>query len=192
MHRRILVLAVLACVTTAAQAHPGHGGTGFLSGLLHPMQGLDHLLAMLAVGLWAALRDPDAGPQRVWLLPALFVSGAALGTALGLAGVFNGTVEIAVAASLLPLGLALLFGTSARHQIALCLVPICGVLHGGAHGTELAGLAGAGTIAGFLLGTALLHLAGVGIALALPASRRRMLVAGCGGGLAAASVWLLA
>lgn len=185
-----LLLAVL--FAGAAQAHPGHGDTSFFTGLLHPLTGLDHLLAMIAVGLWAGLRDPQASHASTVLLPSLFVAGAALGTALGLCGLFNAAIETAVAASLLPLGVALLLGLRSRHLVALIGVPLCGIFHGGAHGAELSGLAGASAITGFLCGTALLHAAGAAVSLALPLSRRRLAVAGYGGGLAAASVWLLA
>lgn len=187
------IAMLLACLFAgAAQAHPGHGDASFLTGLLHPVTGLDHVLAMLAVGLWAGLRDRVAGPASVLLLPGLFVASAAVGTALGLAGLFNASIETAVAASLLPMGMALICGVRSRHLIALTLVPLCGVFHGGAHGAELAGLASTGAVAGFLLGTALLHAAGVAVCLALPSTRRRLAVAGYGGGLAAASLWLLA
>lgn len=189
---RLPALLVLSMLASAAQAHPGHGAPGFVSGLLHPLLGVDHLLAMLGIGLWTALRAQPITPGRALSLPALFVCGAALGTALGMAGFFNAGIEIAVAASLFLLGLALLFGMRSAHQLALCLVPICGVLHGGAHGTELAGIAGSAEVSGFLIGTALLHMLGLVIGLALPASRRRPLIAASGGGMAVAGIWLLA
>lgn len=189
---RLPVLLLAALFAGAVQAHPGHGDTSFFTGLLHPLMGLDHLLAMLAIGLWAGLRDPQATRGSAALLPVLFVTGAALGTGLGLAGVFDAGIETAVALSLLPLGFALLLGLRSKHLLALIGVPLCGIFHGGAHGAELSGIAGAGAISGFLLGTALLHAAGVAVSLAVPASRRRLALAGYGGGLAAASVWLLA
>jgi len=189
---RLPVLFLALAFAGVAQAHPGHGDADFLRGLLHPVTGLDHVLAMLAVGLWAGLRDRSAAPASVLLLPGLFVASAALGTALGLAGLFNAGIETAVAASLLPMGIALLCGVRSHHLIALTLAPLCGVFHGGAHGAELAGLANAGAVAGFLLGTALLHVAGVAVSLALPSTRRRLAIAGYGGGLAVASIWLLA
>ena len=193
MNRSRLPALVLACLFAGVvQAHPGHGDASFFTGLLHPVTGLDHVLAMLAVGLWAGLRDRASAPASALSLPGLFVASAALGTALGLAGLFNPSIETAVAASLLPMGLALMCGVRSHHLVALTLVPLCGIFHGGAHGAELAGLANAGAVIGFLLGTALLHAAGVVVALALPSTRRRLAIAGYGGGLAAASVWLLA
>ncbi|TDU32211.1 urease accessory protein [Panacagrimonas perspica] len=189
---RLPALILALAFAGMAQAHPGHGDTRFFTGLLHPVTGLDHVLAMLAVGLWAGLRDRAATAASALVLPGLFVASAALGTALGLAGLFNASIETAVAASLLPMGIALLCGVRSHHLVTLTLVPLCGVFHGGAHGAELAGLAGAGAITGFLLGTALLHAAGVAVALALPSTRRRLAIAGYGGGLAAASLWLLA
>ena len=195
MTRRLRLPATLLAVLYAgiAAAHPGHGDLAFFTGLLHPLTGLDHLLAMLAVGLWAGLRDPQAGSSpSALLLPGLFVTGAALGTALGLAGVLHASIETAVAASLLPLGMALLLGADRRHPLALLGIALCGLFHGGAHGNELAGVGGTGAIAGFLGGTALMHAAGVVVSRVLPSSCRRPALAGYGAGLAAAGAWLLA
>ena len=189
---RLPALILALAFAGVAHAHPGHGDPTFLTGLLHPMTGLDHVLAMLAVGLWAGLRDARATNAATVLLPTLFVASAALGTMLGLAGLFDARIETAVAASLLPMGIALLCGVRSRHWLALTLVPVCGVFHGGAHGTELAGLANAGAVSGFVLGTVLLHAAGVALSRSLPSTRRRLAVGGYGTGLAAASVWLLA
>lgn len=189
-HRPLTLLFTLL-MAGASQAHPGHGELDFWTGLLHPLTGIDHVLAMFAVGLWAAFRELRS-PRHVAALPLLFVAGAALGTGLGLAGALNAGIEIAVAVSLLPLGLALMLGVRGSHLVALCLVPVCGLLHGGAHGHELSGPANGGAIVGFLLGTTLLHAAGAAAVLALPSARRRGAMAGAGGALAAATVWLLA
>ena len=174
----------------AAQAHPGHDVVAtFWSGLLHPLTGLDHLLAMLAIGLWSAFR----APRPVLQLPLLFVAGAALGTCLGLAGVVDGRVEIAVAASLIPLGAALLMKMRAGRIAALIAVALCGLLHGGANGRELAqGLSTSDAFAGFLFGTALLHGLGAALMLRLPAARRSLVLGAAGGGLGVAGVWMLA
>ena len=197
MRHRLHVIApatllLLGLFAGAAQAHPGHGTSAdFWSGLLHPMTGIDHLLAMFAVGFWSAFRGP--GPARSALtLPLLFVCGAVLGTGLGLAGWFDGRIEIAVAASLLPLGAALLTGVRGSQGVALVVVALCGVLHGAAHGRELAQSASIAALAGFLLGTALLQGIGAGLSRVVPGARRRYAVGGVGGGLAAAGVWLLA
>lgn len=181
-----MLLLVLVVFSEAAQAHPGHDLVGsFRSGLLHPLTGLDHLLSMLAIGLWSAFR----APRPTLELPLVFITGAALGTGLGLAGVVDGRIDIAVAASLIPLGAALLMKARAGRIAALSAVALCGLLHGGAHGRELAQ---GGAFAGFLVGTALLHGLGAALMLRLPAARRGLALAGAGGGLAVAGAWMLA
>jgi urease accessory protein len=189
-----LLLCSLLLFTGAAQAHPGHGETLFWSGLLHPLGGVDHALAMLAVGLWSARREPT-GTRALLTLPILFIGGACLGIVWGmvwdLAGGMDGRVETALAVSLLPLGLALMAGLRGNHRIALFLVPVCGLLHGAAHGNEWLGQPLAG-VAGFLLGTALLHAAGAASMRALSPARRHLGAAGMGAGLTASALWLLA
>lgn len=191
MTLRPIAPLLLALFAGAAQAHPGHGDTNFWTGLLHLLTGPDHLLATIAVGCWAVLRE-EGGGRALLMLPGLFVVAAGLGMGAGLAGAFDDRIETAVAASLLPLGLALLCGPRGSRLLAWCLVPICGVLHGGAHARELAGFVSSATIAGFMFGTAMLHMAGTAFALSLPATRRRMALAGAGTGIAAAGAWLLA
>lgn len=190
------LVAGLVCMLSAgsAWAHPGHGEPDFVSGLLHPLTGLDHLLAMLAIGLWAGWRRsaPHLSARASLALPGLFVMGAALGTGLGLAGLFGPSIEIAVAASLLPLGAVLLLRWVGPDIAALPLALVCGTLHGAAHGAELAGLGTATAITGFLLGTTLLHAAGLGAALTVPQRFRGPAMASAGSGIAAAGLWLLA
>lgn len=188
---RSFALLVPLLFAGAVQAHPGHADAGFASGLLHPLTGLDHLLAMSAVGLWSALRA-DRMLSSPLLLPLLFVISAAMGTGLGLTGIVDDGVEIALAVSLLSLGLVLVFGLCREQVAAAGLVALCGALHGAAHGHEMAQTLGFGAFGGFLLGTALLHALGAGIAFALPAARRPMARIGAGGSLAAAGLWLLA
>lgn len=183
------LLILLVLFGGSVQAHPGHGGlAGFGSGALHPFTGVDHLLAMLGIGLWSALRGNGVSLR----LPLWFVAGAALGTALGFAGLFDERIEIVLAASLIPLGVALLANLRGEHVLALCLVAVCGLLHGAAHGREFAGAHRSMAFAGFLTGTVVLHVAGAALALALPRSRRPIAIASSGAGLAAAGLWLLA
>ena len=192
----LLLLLPLVLFSEVAQAHPGHDGlASFFSGLLHPLTGLDHLLAMFCVGLWAAPRRSLLEFRTALTLPLVFVACASLGTGLGLAGLLDARIEMVVAGSLLPLGLALLCGLRVEQGLALCLIAVCGVVHGGAHGRELASAASAASgevVAGFLIGTALLHAAGAGLALAVPRARQRLVLASAGGGLSAAGLWLLA
>lgn len=188
----------LFMLSNAAVAHPGHEPAGFLSALVHPLTGLDHVLAMLAVGLWAgsgqaAQSGEISSTIRLpLLLPASFVSACGLGTWLGFCGLFGPSVEVAVAASLLPLGLALLFRLADSSLVAVALALACGSLHGAAHGTELAGQGSASVLEGFLLGTAMLHVAGLVLALRLPRALRTATQRVFGLGMTAAGVFLLA
>jgi len=143
-------LAGLALSLPAA-AHPGHGETGFAAGLLHPLTGLDHLLALLAVGLWS--RQQGARGHGGVLAPAFLVA-MALGASTGLA---PPALETSVAATVLLLGGLAASGLRLAPQLAVLLVGGCGFLHGLAHGSELSGTASG---AGFLLASALVIGAG--------------------------------
>lgn len=191
---RPLVLGLLLTLSTGAAAHPGHDTASFLSSLAHPLTGLDHLLAMIAVGLLAGLRaiTGGVGLKSLLVLPGGFVAGSALGSLLGFAGLFGPSVEIALAASLLPLGLLLARRQANAGFAAVGLVLGCGALHGAAHGTELAGQGSAAIFCGFLIGTALLHGAGLVLARSLPESLRRGTSVAVGVGLAGTGLFLLA
>jgi urease accessory protein len=157
---RLLLLATLALLAaTAAQAHTGEGiGGGFLSGFTHPLFGWDHVIAMVAVGLWGAF----LGAPAIWLLPIVFPLVMAFGGALGVAGVSVPMVETGIAASGLVLGLMVAFGVRAPLWIAAVLVGVFAVFHGHAHGTELPTAANPyAYAAGFVVATGLLHLAGI-------------------------------
>jgi len=150
----------------AAFAHPGHEGHDvtwdFSSGFSHPLFGADHLLAMLAVGLWAA----QLGGRARWLVPAAFVTVMALGAALARSGILIPGLEQTVAASVL--GFGLLIASAARFPVAgsMALVGLFAAFHGFAHGVEMPATAGALTYgAGFVFATALIHAAGVGLGL---------------------------
>jgi urease accessory protein len=187
---RPLALFALLLAASAVQAHPGHASPGFVDGLLHPLLGPDHLLGMLAIGLWSAWRG-DAGGAS-WRLPAAFVMAAATGTLLGAAGLVGTGIETLLALSLLPLGLAVLRPGTLRTPLATALALGFGLLHGGAHGTEMGALADRSAAAGFLMGTVLLHAAGLGLARALSAHRRHAAQQVGAFSLAATSLWLLA
>lgn len=157
--------------TGAALAHPGHGTAFSLGeGLAHPF-GADHLLAMLAVGVWSAVALPSG---RRWAGPAAFLAAMALGAGLAMAGLalpLSNHVEAGVAASLLVFGALLAFAAHVPAGTGLALVAAAASLHGVAHGLELpAGAGAAGYALGFLAATALLHGGGVGLGLVL---RRR-------------------
>jgi urease accessory protein len=178
-----LALATLA-VPTVASAHPGHEGAGFVHGLLHPLGGLDHILAMVAVGLFAA----RLGGRALWLVPASFVTAMALAGAVGMTGLALPHVEAGIALSILVLGAAIAFETTMPVAAAMALVAFFAVFHGYAHGAEMpetaSGLAYGG---GFLAATAALHAAGIGLGLLIGrgsalVSRRILQI---GGGVAA-------
>jgi len=155
--------AVLIAMTGAAAAHPGHADAGgFTHGFLHPLGGFDHVLAMVAVGLYAAL----LGGRALWLVPATFVAVMALGGALGAAGYALPSVEIGIALSVVVLGAVVALRVSLPTLAAMVLVGAFAVFHGHAHGAEMPqDLSGYEYAAGFLAATALLH--GAGIALGL-------------------------
>jgi len=152
---------VLALVALPALAHVQEGqAAGFLTGLAHPVSGLDHVLAMIAVGLWGA----QLGAPALWLLPVTFPLVMAFGGFLGLLGLPLPGVEVGIALSALALGLAVATGWRPPLAVAALLVAAFAVFHGHAHGTELPqGQSGLAYSIGFVVATGLLHLAGIGI-----------------------------
>lgn len=176
-----LALAVLAG-PAAAHVEAGHA-QGLLSGLAHPISGLDHVLAMVAVGIWGA----QLGMPALWLLPLTFPVVMALGGLLGLLGIPLPGVEIGIAASALLLGGAVLSGRRVPLAAAMLLVGVFAIFHGHAHGTELPpGQSGLLYSLGFVIATGLLHALGIGIGTiqCWPAGRAALRVAGGGIGLA--------
>ena len=154
-------------------------GSGFVAGFLHPISGLDHVVAMVAVGLWGAV----LGPPALWLLPVAFPIVMALGGCLGLLGVVMPGVEIGVAVSGLVLGLMVLFEIKAPLGVAAALVSAFAVFHGLAHGAER--LAGDNAVLyslAFVMSTGLLHLLGIllGETRRWPGGRRFVQAAGAG------------
>lgn len=150
----------LALVPTLAHAHPGHGaGTGGIGwGLAHPFTGLDHILAMVAVGLWAV----QLGKRALWLLPVSFVSAMTAGAALGMSGVRLPFVEPAILASVIGLGAVIAFAARLPLGASAAAVALAALFHGQAHGSEIpAGTAGFQTMLGVIIATALLHALGV-------------------------------
>ena len=133
---------------------------GFVTGLEHPWSGLDHIVAMLAVGLWGA----QLGPPAIWLLPVVFPMVMSLGAFLGLIGIPVPGVEIGIAVSGVVLGAAVFAESKPPLYLAATLVGIFAVFHGHAHGTELpAGQSGLLYSLGFVVGTGLLHALGIAI-----------------------------
>lgn len=184
--------ALLALSPSLAFAHPGHGeAVGFAHGFWHPVGGLDHVLAMVAVGIFAA----NLGGRALWAVPATFVALMAAGGALGMYGVAVPFVEIGIAASVIVLGSAVALGwKNWPLGAAMALVGFFAVFHGHAHGTEMPADASALTYAaGFMLATALLHVVGIGagIAIGKAGARAPRLTQALGAVVAVAGIGLL-
>lgn len=188
MSRKLIAgLALLCLVPAPAFAHIVPGDPLNLhDGFVHPFTGLDHVVTMIAVGLYAAM----LGGRSLWLLPAAFMSVMLAGGALGYAGVPLPLVEQAIGASVVVMSLAVAAGVRIPTIAATALVGAFALFHGHAHGTEGAALASfLPYAAGFVAATALLHLAGIGVGLGLsrldaPLARTLQRIAGAAGTLA--------
>lgn len=157
---RLLPVAVMAALPSAALAHSTAGGSGFTSGFGHPLSGLDHLVAILAVGLWAGQR----GGRPMWVMPATFLAVVVAGAWLGTRGATLPMVEQGIAVSVLVLGL--LVAAAARWPLgaSVALVALFAFVHGHAHGNEMPLMASAVSwFAGFVTATSVLLLAGVAV-----------------------------
>lgn len=162
--RQVVLTLVMVLVNAWPVLAHTQGGQaqGFLTGLRHPTSGPDHVLAMIAVGLWGA----QLGPPAVWLLPVTFPMVMACGGFLGLVGIPLPGVELGIAMSALILGFAVAFEAKPSMVLAALVVGAFGIFHGHAHGTELpAGQSGLAYSIGFVVATGCLH--GIGIALGL-------------------------
>jgi urease accessory protein len=189
--RTMLPVALLAAMANTASAHPGHaghdaGGIGW--GLVHPFTGLDHLLAMVAVGLWAV----QLGGRAIWMLPLSFVSAMAVGGAFGMGGLVLPHMEPMI------LGSALLLGAMVATEARLLLsasVPVVAVIaffHGQAHGAEMpVGANGWLTALGFVTATAVLHGIGVVGGKVLQQVATQRAVRACGAAIFAVAVLMV-
>ena len=192
MHRRI-AFAIAAAVAAASIVSPAFAHTGaehafsFASGFKHPFTGLDHMLAMVAVGLWAGLN----GGRALWIWPVAFVGVMVLGGLLGISGVPVPMVEAGILASVVVLGLLVLAAAQLPVAAGAILVGAFALLHGHAHGAELPGEAAAASYAaGFAIATAVLHAIGIGVSRMASTANGRLLVRGAGALVAAAGVAL--
>jgi urease accessory protein len=166
---RVALAALLAGTATFALAHTGHDGAAhhgigdaLEAGFVHPFNGLDHLAAMLALGLWSALTA-----RRVWVAPLAFAGTLLVGALLGFAGLVLPAVEPMIAASLLVLGLLVASRVALPAVAGVVLAAAFAIFHGIAHGQELSGPFGAWALAGVVTATVLLHALGIAIGLTM-------------------------
>lgn len=162
---RLGLAALAALVPAVASAHIGVGSTiGFAHGFSHPIGGIDHILAMVAVGIFAA----NLGARAIWAVPLAFMGFMLVGGGFGIAGVPLPFVEVGIALSIVVLGLAVAIRFEWPVAAAMALVGVFALFHGHAHGTEMPiDASGAFYALGFVTATGLLHLAGVGIGIGI-------------------------
>lgn len=186
--KKSLLTAALVLTAGPALAHTGHGdASGLVHGALHPLAGADHLLAMLAVGMWSGL----VMPRRVWVGALTFMVAMVAGAALSWAGIDIAMVETWIALSVLAFGAMVILSREGQRSAftTASLVVIAGfaACHGHAHATEATGSASA-YLAGFLGATAALHLGGIVLARGLAQSR--IVQTAAGAVLAGSGLWL--
>jgi urease accessory protein len=189
---RLLISALASLVPGVAWAHAGAGeAAGFAHGFFHPITGVDHVLAMVAVGVFAA----NLGGRALWAVPLTFVGVMALGGALGVGGAAIPFVEAGIAVSVIVLGAAIALRWKWPVVGAMALVGLFAVFHGHAHGAEMPiDASGYEYAAGFMIATALLHVVGIGIGLGLTKAGQRhapRMVQVGGGAMAVAGVGIL-
>jgi urease accessory protein len=190
-HVRILALTALGlfavlAVPSPLAAHEGGTAAGFISGILHPISGLDHVLAMIAVGIWGA----QLGPPAIWLLPITFPLVMAFGGMLGLMGVILPGVEVGIGLSALALGVMVALERRPPLAAAAALVAFFAIFHGYAHGAELPeGESGLLYSIGFVLSTGTLHGCGIAIGVIHKWNWGRRALRVAGAGIALAGVW---
>jgi len=175
--------------TSTACAHEGAGiAGGFISGFLHPILGWDHVVAMVAVGLWGAF----LGRPAIWVLPVVFPLVMAFGGALGVMGVPIPAVETGIATSSVVLGAMVAFAVRPAIWVAAIIVGVFAIFHGYAHGTELPNATNPLVYSfGFVLSTGLLHLSGIALGMLVRWPAGKIAVQACGGLIALAGVGFL-
>lgn len=161
----VLLLCVLLLIPWSAHAHQETGAaSGFANGFMHPLTGADHMVAMIAVGLWGGI----LGRPAIWLLPVTFPIVMAFGGMIGVQGIALPATETGIALSGLVLGLMVLFYARPPLWLSAVIVGLFGMFHGNAHGLELPESSNPLSYsAGFVLSTGLLHLCGIAIGLLL-------------------------
>jgi urease accessory protein len=162
MKRLFAIAAFLTLAAEPAFAHVGHGATAsFAAGFGHPLGGVDHVTAMVMVGLWATLK----GGRALWNWPAVFIGVMLFGSALGLAGIHLPFVEPTIVASVVALGILVALAVDLPVAAGAAIITVFALFHGYVHGTEVTeNLSGVEYMAGFAIATAALHLLGIGFA----------------------------
>lgn len=185
----LLALFATLALPTLVYAHTGADhGTGLLHGIGHPLGGLDHILAMVAVGIWAA----QISGRAVWAVPATFVTVMVIGGAIGITGTAIPFVEHGIVISVLILGVLIAAALRLPLSASAAIVGLFALFHGHAHGAEMpAALSGVSYGAGFILTTAVLHVTGILLGLSLQKSARFQTVRFAGAAIAAGGVFLL-
>jgi urease accessory protein len=191
-HKQALFLAWFAMAVTApelAEAHVTQGPIGgFSAGIAHPFTGLDHLMAMLAVGIWGA----QMGGRSIWSLPVTFPLVMTIGGVLGMAGVPLAHIETGIALSMLVLGAAIVLAWRPPEWVALAVIAVFAICHGYAHGVELPNAADPAAYAtGFVIATGTIHVIGIGIGLSLGKLFDGWFSRGLGGGIVAGGIYFL-
>jgi urease accessory protein len=189
--KQLALLCFLLVWSRSAFAHilEGDAAGGFISGFEHPISGLDHIVAMVSVGLWGA----QLGAPAIWLLPVTFPIVMAFGGMLGLMGVPLPGTEIGIALSAVALGAVVAAEAKPPLWVAALLVGFFAIFHGHSHGTEIPpDQNGVLYSVGFVIATGLLHLTGIGIGLIHRWSAGQMILRLGGAGVAAAGGWFLA
>jgi urease accessory protein len=191
-HRRAWIVYsavfVLLALPVPLAAHEGGTVAGLISGLYHPISGLDHVLAMVAVGIWGA----QLGAPAIWVLPVTFPMVMALGGMMGLMGIRLPGVELGIGASALLLGTMVAFEKKPDLRLAAALVGFFAIFHGFAHGAELqVGESGLTYSIGFVACTGTLHVVGIGLGLVHRWDWGKRALRGAGAGIALAGAWFL-
>ena len=183
-----LMLPVFLFIPSLVSAHTGVGPTiGFWYGFIHPFSGLDHILAMVAVGIWAA----QLGGKALWIVPSTFVSAMIVGGILGINGVALPFVEQGIIMSILILGVLIVAAARLPIGISTLLVGLFAIFHGHAHGTEMPlAMSGLRYGLGFISATILLHASGISLAVLLRKIQHSQVLRFAGVGIVMAGIVL--
>ena len=186
--RSILLIVAGALLPSFAYAHVGAGeASGFMHGLTHPISGLDHICAMVAVGLWAA----QMGGRSVWAVPLTFVSVMILGGVMGMMGISLPFAETGIVLSVLMLGILIAASIRLPLWLSSSMVGLFALCHGHAHGAEMPDSASVMTYAfGFILSTATLHILGIMFGLGMHRLAHKQVMRWVGASVALCGVYL--